>query len=130
MLRIANDYAQEAASGVGWVSLGLGFALTLAPRKSAAFLGWGDREQLACVIGVSDLVVGMGLLVDRSRSRWMLARALLNVVIALNYASVLVSEIPERKRATGGLGLMTCLTFVDYSLSRRLREAEAARSSR
>lgn len=130
MLRKVNDYAQEAASGVGWVSLGLGFALTLSPRESASFLGLGDRERFARVIGVRDLVVGTGLLLDPSRSRWMLARTLLNVVIALGYASVLASEIPERKRATGGLGLMTTLTFVDYSLARSLREAEAARSGR
>lgn len=130
MLRKVNDYAQEAASGVGWVSLGLGFALTLAPRESGSFLGLGDRERFARVIGVSDLVVGMGLLLDPSRSRWMLARALLNVVIALGYASALMSGVPERNRATGGLALMTTLTFVDYSLSRSLREAEVARSSR
>lgn len=44
MPRQTGDGAQMLASGIGWVSLGMGLALTLAPRRSAAFLGWGDRN--------------------------------------------------------------------------------------
>ena len=116
-----DDRAEGLASGVGWVSLGIGLALTLAPRGSAAFLGWGEREGLSRVIGASDLVIGMGLLVDRYRSRWMLARALLNAVLALIYAAILKGGPPRPGCAGGWLGLMTALTAFDYALSRRLR---------
>lgn len=90
------------------------------------FLGWGDREKLARVIGAGDLIVGMGLLLDRRRSRWMLARAFLNVVLAGSYARVLAGETARRHRAGGGLVLMAVLTVVDYSLSRRLQRAYAS----
>ncbi len=118
--------SQELALGVGWISLGIGLALTLAARRSAAFLGWEDREGLARLIGASDLIVGMGLLLDRRRSRWMLARAFLNVVLAGSYVWVLAGGTDRRKRAAGGLVMMTVLTVVDYSLSRRLRRADAS----
>jgi hypothetical protein len=118
--------AQGLALGIGWISLGIGLALTLAPRRSAAFLGWEDREGLARIIGAGDLIVGTGLLSDRRRPRWMLARMFLNVVLAGVYARVLADGTARRKRAGGGLILMAVLTVVDYSLSRRLRGADAS----
>ena len=105
----------------------MGLALTLVPYRSAAFLGWGGQEPLTCVIGVSDLV-GMGLLLGQSRSRWMMARALLNAVIALVYARALTTRTPERRRMTGGMGLMIGLTFVDFSLSQIFRGPECRAS--
>ena len=121
MTRRTADGAQMLASGIGWVSLGLGFALTLAPRRSAAFLGWGDRERLSRVVGAADLIVAAGLLAGRDRSRWMAARAFLNAALALIYAGVLRQGAPRPGRAAGWLGVMVALTASDYALSRRLR---------
>lgn len=128
MLRKIDGCARGLAVGAGWVSLGMRLALTLVPCRSAAFLGWGGQEPLTRVIGVSDLVVGMGLLLGRSRSRWMMARAMLNAVIALVYARALTTRTPERRRVTGGMGLMIGLTFVDFSLSQIFRGPECRAS--
>ena len=124
MSRKARFPLQTLASGIGCISLGIGLALSLAPLKSAAFLGWGNRKALARVVGVSDLIVGAGLLLDRRRSRWMLARALLNAVLAASYARVLGDEAPRRSHAQGGLIAMILLTVFDYSLWRRLRRTD------
>ncbi len=70
-----------------------------------------------------DLILGAGLQQGR-RARWMLARALLNAIIGLIYARVLAEGQPRRRRPAAGAGLMAALTVFDYSLSRRLREAE------
>jgi hypothetical protein len=43
--------------------------MTLAPRQSAALLGWADREGLARRVGGVDLIVGPGLLRGRRRAR-------------------------------------------------------------
>ena len=123
--RSPEGHTQRLATGVGWVSLGMGAAMTLDPRRSAALLGWRDREGLACLVGGVDLIVGAGLLRGRRRARWMLARALLNAVIGLIYARVLAEGRPRRGRPLAGAGLMAALTAFDYSLSRRLREAES-----
>lgn len=124
VLRELDRHMQGLATGVGWISLGIGLLLTFAPEKGDALLGWGERPHLARAIGVVDLIVGPGLLLDRNRrSQWMLARAILNAVIALIYVGVLTTDLPRQNRAIGGAGLMSALTVTDYSLSRRLRDA-------
>jgi hypothetical protein len=116
--------AQRLATGVGWVSLVLGVALTFDPRRSANLLGWADREGPSRLVGAADMVLAVGLLLGRRRAGWLLARALLNAAICLVYLRVLTEG---RARAGGaGAGLMAALTVFDYSLSRRLRGAEKA----
>ena len=100
----------------------MGVALTLDPRRSAAVLGWTDREGVSRLVGVVDLVLGAGLLLDRRRARWMLSRALLNAFVCLVYANVLAGE--GSRRAWAGTVAMAALTIFDYSLSRRLRVTE------
>lgn len=121
----SGERARGLGTGIGWISLSLGLALTLAPRKTAGFLGWSGRERLARTIGAADLVVGTRLLVSTRPARWMHARTLLNVVIGGAYAGVLAGGTSERGRAIFGVCLMSALTANDYSLSRRLREIEA-----
>jgi hypothetical protein len=122
--RRSDRRTQRLATGVDWVSLVLGSAMTLDPRGSANLLGWADREGLSRLVGAADLVLGAGLLLGRRRAGWLLARALLNAAICLVYLRVLTEG---RARAGGaGAGLMSALTVFDYSLSRRLRGAEKA----
>ena len=102
----------------------MGAAMTLAPRRSAALLGWVDREGLARLVGGVDLILGAGLLRGRRRSRWMLARATLNAILCLIYGRILTGGQPRRGGPAAGAGLMAALTLFDYSLSRRPREAE------
>ncbi len=122
VLRKVDVHKHELAAGVGLVSLGIGVALSFAPDRTAALVGWGERVRLARVIGAADLVVGVALLLGRRRSEWMVARALLNAVMAFIYAWVLAKGTPERGRVIGGLGLMSALTANDYLLSLRLRD--------
>ncbi len=112
------------STGVGWVSLGLGAAMTLDPRRSSSVLGWADREGLTRLLGAVDLILGAGLLLGHRRAPWMLARALLNAVICLVYARVLAEGDNRGKEAKAGVVLMAALTLFDYALSRRLRRAE------
>lgn len=97
-LALVRHHARTLGVGIGWVSLSLGLAL--APRKTAGLFGWEDREHLARVVGVADLIVGTGLLLSRRPSRWMLARTLLNVVIGGAYTGVLWAGTSGRRRAT------------------------------
>jgi mannose-6-phosphate isomerase-like protein (cupin superfamily) len=117
---------RELTTVVGWVSLGMGLPLTLAPRRSAALLGLLGRDErvgLARAVGVADLVIGPALLFSRYRARWMLARAILNAVIALIYARALKTRTPRRKRAVSGAVGMSVLALTDYFLARRASKA-------
>ena len=122
--RSSTGLTQRLSKGVGWVSLGLGIAMTLDPRRSADVLGWADREGLTRFAGAVDLILGAGILLGRRRAPWMLARALLNAAIGLVYVRVLAEGDPRSKGPAAGIGLMAALTLFDYSLSRRLRRAE------
>lgn len=114
----------KLVAGVGYISLGMGLFLTLFPGASRKFLGWESHEHLARIVGASDLILGAGLLLDRRKAHWMLARSFLNVVIIATYANVLASESPRRKRVIGGIGMMAGPTVIDYLLWSRLREDE------
>ena len=111
------------STGVGWVSLGLGAAMMLGPRRTSSVLGWADREGLTRLVGAVDLILGARLLLGR-RAPWMLARALLNAFICLVYIRILAEGDPQGKEAKAGGGLMAALTLFDYALSRRLCRAE------
>lgn len=113
---------------MGLVSLGMGLALTFAPGRTAALLGWGTRVRPARAVGIADLVVGPALLLGRRQPEWMVARVLLSALTILIYAWVLANGTPERGRAMGGLGLMSGVTSGDYLLALSLRDAEARRS--
>ena len=120
--RIDDERVLKLSGGVGWVSVGMGLLLTLAPSTGAAILGWGERAALARAVGAADLIVGPGLLLDRARrTRWMQARALLSAAITLIYVLILTDPSGRSRRAVGMLGFMTAVTTTDYSLARRLR---------
>lgn len=110
----------KLVAGVGYISLGMGLGLTLFPKAGQKALGWENHRLLTRVVGAGDLILGTGLLLDGKKSRWMLARSLLNLVIISTYARVLASEVPRRKRVISGSGMMAVPAVVDYLLWRHL----------
>lgn len=104
------------ANAVGLVTLGFGVVLTVMPRRSAVALGLGDRPALARTVGVTDLVVGSGVLVGRPRWPWMAARAALNLVLTGCYAAE-ASRPDGNRRARAGAIAMASLTVVDATLA-------------
>ncbi len=67
--------------GIGWISVAMGFA-ALAPRRASRLFGLGNRPWLMRAIGARDLVIGLGLLSGRSRSRWLRIQALADAIDA------------------------------------------------
>jgi hypothetical protein len=97
----------------------------LVPDKSAELMGWEEQGRLARLVGAADLIVGVGLLSSRAqRRRWMLARAIVNALIAFICVRALASGTPRRGRTVGIAGAMSGLIVMDYRLARRLRDAE------
>ncbi len=124
-LRTVDKRVQDLSVGIGWVSLGMGLLLTLAPSTGAALLGWQERVALARAVGAADLIVGPGLLLDRARrTRWMQARALLSAAITLIYVQIISDPSRRSRRTVGMLAFMTAVTTTDYSLSRRPKHVE------
>ena len=124
VVRKADVRAHGRAVLVGWVSLAAGTPLMLVPDKSAELMGWEEQGRLARLVGAADLIVGVGLLSSRAQRWWMLARAIVNALIALICVRALASGTPRRGRTVGIAAAMSGLILMDYQLARRLREAE------
>jgi hypothetical protein len=125
VLSKADVSAHGRAVLVGWVSLAAGTPLMLVPDKSAELMGWEDRGRLARLVGAADLIVGVGLLSSRAqRWRWMLARAIVNALIAFICVRALARGTPRRGRTVGIAAARCRLIILDYRLARRLRDAE------
>jgi hypothetical protein len=82
----------------------MGAAMTLDPRRSAALLGWSDREGLARLVAGSTWSWARGCC-GAPPGAVMLDRALLNAVIGLIYARVLAEGHPRRRRPAAGAAL-------------------------
>jgi hypothetical protein len=73
--------APPAARILGWISLVMGLTL-LAPGRAARLFGLGRRPGLMAVIGVRDVVIGLGLLRGRRPAVWLRAQAAADAVDA------------------------------------------------
>jgi hypothetical protein len=116
MWLMASGRTETMADVVGLITLGFGVVLTVAPRRSAAVLGLGNRPVLATVVGMTDLVVGSGVLWGRRRWPWMTARAALNLALAACYGAE-ANRTGGGRRARAGIIAMGSLTVVDAVLA-------------
>ena len=73
--------APPAARILGWISQVMGLTL-LAPGRAARLFGLGRAARLMAVIGVRDVVIGLGLLRRRRPAVWLRAQAAADAVDA------------------------------------------------
>lgn len=115
--------AERTAVGVGVVSSVLGAVLLLAPETVARTLGIrpDPSDRALDVIGVVDVVVGAGLLVSRTRSPWLLARAAANPPSAWWFLRAGLRD--SSRPAVAAAALLGALTLADARTARTLRDA-------
>jgi uncharacterized membrane protein len=68
---------QRLANGLGWLSIGLGLAELLAPRRMARMVGIPDdrrARRAMTLMGLRELACGVGLMASSRRSPWLWAR--------------------------------------------------------
>ena len=116
---VAN-LAERATDGATLVTLGMGTALTLAPRPTASAIGLGGAAPGVRLLGLADLALGLALAARRPRWPWMMGRAVLNVVIAGRYRVAARAE-PESRRAKLGAAGMAALTVFAGAVALTLR---------
>jgi hypothetical protein len=61
--------AQAIARGLGWFSIGLGLAQTLAPYGFARLIGVRPRPAVIWSVGVREIAAGIGILANRDKKR-------------------------------------------------------------
>jgi hypothetical protein len=107
--------------GIGWVSIGVGLALVVAPKRTVRAFGMGQRPSLGRFLGVRDLVVGVGLLCEHENlGPWLRARAVSDAGDATLLLAGAVSGIFPRGRAMLGFVVASAFSIFGFTLARQL----------
>lgn len=114
---------RKVARGIGWVSVGAGLALVVAPAQTVRKFGMGERPNLGRFLGVRDLVIGAGLL-SRSENLapWLRARAVSDAADAALLVGGAASGAFPRARAMFGFVVASAFSVFGFILARRLEE--------
>ncbi len=110
----------KASRALGVASIGLGAAEVLAPRWIDRKLGIKDHPTVTRVIGVRDVISGIGTLARPTSAGWGFARLAGDVVrIALLGASIKASR--RRALVLGALGAIVVIGVLDALTTRAHR---------
>ena len=71
---LVDGNEKTVALGLGWFSIGLGLVEVLAPRTVERFLGIKHHGFLLRIMGLREIVSGMGILAGRRPASWLWAR--------------------------------------------------------
>lgn len=112
--------ADRAATAVGVVSTAIGAVLLLAPDRTAQ-VARIHRDTGLAMIGLADVVIGVGLLAGRPRWPWLLARAAANPPSA--YWLARAARRAGTRPALVAAGVITALSAGDLATARTLRAA-------
>ena len=103
-ISLPQERPDGLATGLGVVSLALGAAPLLAPRRVARLIGVHDRDRHALVmrgIGLQELTVGAGILTRKRPTGWLWARVM-GDVMHLGLLAAADSKRPGRTTAAAG----------------------------
>jgi hypothetical protein len=114
-----TEEADRAAVRVGLITLAIGASLAVAPLKAARDLRFGEHGGALRAIGLLDMALVPGLLFGGRKSRWMAARAALNLLFAA-YCAYLASKEPL-KGPRIGVAAMIFATMTDAPALLQLR---------
>lgn len=104
---------------IGGISLGLGTALTVSPRRTSDVLGLPHSGLWTPVLGAVDATLGLALVSGRHQRRWMHVRATASMALAGLYAAHRRSS-PRPSRTGAGMAMMALITVTDSALARAL----------
>ena len=71
---VFGNSRSKVASGLGWFSVGLGLTELSMPRRLASWIGAPDQPLLYRLLGLRELISGIGILSSRQRTAWLWSR--------------------------------------------------------
>lgn len=105
--------AQLLARGLGWFGIGLGLAELLAPRKIKQATGIDYDRRLLQLLGLREIVSGIGILTQSRRTPWVWSRVAGDAVDMGVLGTAMFSNRSERRRAGIALAAVAGVTAVD-----------------
>lgn len=111
------DATLKLARMLGWLSIGLGVAELLAPRRVGRAVGMDERRGLVRLYGGREIVQGLGILFARDPAPWVLARVAGDM---LDAGTVAAGSRAGRGKVLGTLAVLAAVGLVDLYCARRL----------
>ena len=112
------------AGFLGWFSIGLGLAETLAPERVAEWLGMEDWSDLIRAYGVRELAAGMGVLSQEHPTPWVWARVVGDALDLATLSARLTPGNPKRRNVGIAIAAVAGVTVLDVICGRQLARHE------
>jgi uncharacterized membrane protein len=116
---------EPLAGCFGWLSVGLGLAALLAPRKMGELTGLDDRQGLVRMVGVRELASGVGLLTQSRKTPWLWSRVVGDAIDLALLASAHTGTERGRSRAIGAAAVVAAIAAADVAASLRASKRAA-----
>ena len=109
----------SAPQALGWLSIGLGLTALLAPRAVGNLTGLGRQTNLLRLVGVRELVSGIGLLTQENKTPWLWSRVLGDTMDLAVLGGAALSGRRDSRRAMGATAVVAAITAADIAASIR-----------
>lgn len=111
---------QKLAHGLGWLSIGLGVATLVAPRRLARAMGVKNEHDVLQLVGVREIITGIGILTESRPAGWLWGRVAGDAMdLALLSRASITGDHRTRARiamvAVGGIALVDVAASVQHS---------------
>jgi uncharacterized membrane protein len=114
----------------GLFSIGLGLAEVLAPRAVGRAIGVGDHPAIIRMVGLREIVTGLGILSERAPGTWAWARVAGDAMdLALLGAATSSPDADPRRIAAATAGVLG-VTALDVYAGQRLTAAQSGETPR
>lgn len=113
------------ARGLGWFSIGLGLAESLAPRQMSQITGV-HRSSMLKAGGLREIITGVGILTSRRPTWWMWGRVAGDVLdlAVLAEAAINDEDACDRSRALAATAVVAGVTALDAVVALGLTAAQ------
>ena len=105
---------------LGWVSIGVGLSAIAAPVPLMRAFGMGDRPKLGYLLGVRDLVLGVGILRGQNAGAWVRARGIADALDGALIIGGAATGAFRRDRAPISLAAAAGFSALSFWLAQRL----------
>lgn len=113
----------RVARGLGWFSIGLGFAEIVAGREIGRAIGMEDKDWLFRVFGAREAAAGVAILAMENPRAGVWARVAGDALDLAALGSGFTKDNPRKKSLAAAFAVVAGITALDYWCARRLGSA-------
>jgi hypothetical protein len=111
----------KLARTLGWLSIGLGTAQILAPRKFTRALGANNRTTLVrTAYGMREIAAGVGILTQADPTPWLWSRVAGDVFDLATLGNIYRSDNARTRNVTAALLAVAGLTALDVACAAKM----------